>query len=830
METQSIIFSDFKALDAFARYHEIHDHESLLIRVHTCIHSYKSIQPFLEELRNMYPKAVIIGGNHVAVIAQGDILPNTCLLSFTKFEHSNLTAQLFDTHQKDGEVLAKEVQASSILKGAASAFLFFTRTYTNIAKFIEASNAFASDVKFCGGVTNNTCMKTEEDNTPFVIVNTQVYTNGLAICSVQNKDLHVYSNAIIGTEQIGQNFTITKCDGCYIEEINNKNASKWYRSYLNEEQFKKDPAISLEFPFILPERENSIRTILYDEEKDMLYWADQVELNEKIRLAYASPNVIIKECRQICEEIQSLPTETIFVYSCQTRNTILNHCCKWELSPFVNTNIAGALCEGEIINIDGNNEYSNCTCSLMCMSEHIDARVHLENGALDKVENLTYDNQHILTYLLKSTNDEMVRTNDSLNRQIDEQNSQILETLFIDAKTKLPNFTKFLYDHEVMVFNKLCIISNKNDVMLRSHYGDTRCNHELTLKIERCRKHLDDPEIYFYQHSQDKLLLCATAGYDDTRFLKKVKSLFTYLGTIEAKDHEFYYVNEFAVVLNENDLLDKAELTLSYVKRSSQRFLLYYPNLGLESELEEELVCLSNIKYALLHDGVIPYFQPIHDNKFHAINKFESLMRLQGKDGTIMMPDQFLGVSKKYKLYEELSRHMIQKVMVLFKDSKYTVTINLSVQDIYSDTTKKLIYQQLQETSTPENVIFEIVESEEIHRDQIFEEFLKRIRSIGAKIAIDDFGSGYNNLLKLVKLNADYIKIDGEIVRNMLNDEKCRQILDTILFLSKQTNTELVAEFVENNEIQEEIERLGIRFSQGYHFAKPKPYKESVKS
>lgn len=825
MKTFNTLFRDLTQLREFMQDHEIVDDPHLLVRVHTGVHTEDTIQPFLHELCSLLPQASIIGGSHIAVIFQGEIFFHECLISFTYMPDVQLQAMLFSTNKKSPVQLADEVEKSGILTDAKASLLFLSSTFHKVAQFVQACNTFAQNVAFIGGITHdpeNTTLRKKE--TGFVFVNEMISSQAAVFCSMKATELYSYGNAIIGVEQVGQTYQITKTDGLYIEEINHMDASLWYRNLLDAPSFEKDPDISKVFPFVLPDEENGIRTIFYDTELQKIHWVDDAIPQQKLRIGYCSPSVSIQQCRTICQDLEKTSAETLFVYSCVVRNDIMHQCCKWELTPFQDTSISGALCAGEICNVNGKNVYGNCTCSLLGLGQHQDKRLKIHKDALDQVDDLEYDNQHILTYLLKSTSDDMYRTNTTLSAQILEQNNQMMETLFIDTVTKLPNLTKYLYDKDHMDFNKLCIISTQNANMLRSHYGDFACNQEMINKIQRTREFLSDPELYFYQHNPDSFMILALTNYNDDEFLRKIKGLFTFLGTIEAKENGFYYVNEFALIIHEKNLLEKAELTLSYVERSSQRFLLYYPNLGLEDQVEEELQCLAHIKYAILHNCVEPYFQPIHDNKLHTIQKYESLMRLKTKDGDILYPNQFLDTAKKFKLYEELSRQMIGKVMNLYKDSKDCVTINLSEQDIYSDSTKALIYSQLQQTKTPENIVFEIVESEEIHKDNILEDFIKQLRHYGAKIAIDDFGSGYSNLLKLVQLNADYIKIDGEIIRNMLEDETCHKILDTILFLSKQTHTELIAEFVETTEIQQEIENLGIRFSQGYHFSRPKPY------
>lgn len=92
---------------------------------------------------------------------------------------------------------------------------------------------------------------------------------------------------------------------------------------------------------------------------------------------------------------------------------------------------------------------------------------------------------------------------------------------------------------------------------------------------------------------------------------------------------------------------------------------------------------------------------------------------------------------------------------------------------------------------------------------------------MGGKIAIDDFGSGFSNIVNIFKIKSDYIKIDGEIVRNIKNDIFALEFLEMIAGWAKKHGKEIIAEFIENSEIQSLIEKNNIGFSQGYLFSKP---------
>ena len=100
--------------------------------------------------------------------------------------------------------------------------------------------------------------------------------------------------------------------------------------------------------------------------------------------------------------------------------------------------------------------------------------------------------------------------------------------------------------------------------------------------------------------------------------------------------------------------------------------------------------------------------------------------------------------------------------------------------------------------------------------------FITKIKSFDCKIAIDDFGTGYSNFVYLMKLNADYIKIDGSLIKEINTNEQAQIVVSTIVDFAKKMGIKTIAEFVENEAILNKIIELDIDYSQGYFFSEPK--------
>ncbi|OZB81356.1 MAG: hypothetical protein B7X28_05150 [Halothiobacillus sp. 13-55-253] len=215
------------------------------------------------------------------------------------------------------------------------------------------------------------------------------------------------------------------------------------------------------------------------------------------------------------------------------------------------------------------------------------------------------------------------------------------------------------------------------------------------------------------------------------------------------------------------------------------------------------------------------YFQPIVDNKTQAVTKYEALIRMIDSDGMVITPYQFLDVAKKTKLYSQLTRVMIDKVLEVFKESTVPVSINLSTEDLMNQELSEYLAQRLTETGMGHLLVFEILESEGVNNYEVVSAFIQRFKAKGCLFAIDDFGSGYSNFDHLIKLNMDILKIDGSLIRTLPHDRNSQIIVQHICDFAHEMGIRTVAEFVSNEAIYHQVCEIGIDDSQGYYFYPP---------
>lgn len=269
--------------------------------------------------------------------------------------------------------------------------------------------------------------------------------------------------------------------------------------------------------------------------------------------------------------------------------------------------------------------------------------------------------------------------------------------------------------------------------------------------------------------------------------------------------------------------LTQADIALHQAKIKHTQYVFYEEKSNIEEIYRSNLMIATNIHNALKQDRLICFYQPIFDFATMKITKYETLVRLLCVDDSIMPPISFLSIAKKTKLYTKLTQMVVKKACLEFRDKNEEFSINISIDDIQDPITTQYIINTIIETNTASRIIFEILESDGIENYDSVERFIKQVKALGAKIAIDDFGSGYSSFEHILRLDIDYIKIDGALIRDITTKKNSHIVVSTIVDFANKIGVETIAEFVGNKDIFEALKSMGIDFAQGYYIGEPKP-------
>ena len=228
------------------------------------------------------------------------------------------------------------------------------------------------------------------------------------------------------------------------------------------------------------------------------------------------------------------------------------------------------------------------------------------------------------------------------------------------------------------------------------------------------------------------------------------------------------------------------------------------------------------VKEALENDKVVCYYQPIYNPRTKEIIKYEALVRIIDKDNQLIAPIFFLPEIKDTNIHYKITQRILSIVFDKFKDNNESVSINVNFSDLINSDIENTIINTLKNNKDLGNrITFEILESDEIDNIPLFKEKIDLIHSLGAQVSIDDFGSGYSNFRTILDIEANYLKIDGSLIKYIDENEKDFKVVESIIHFSKVANMKTIAEFVHSESIYEKLLDLDIDYMQGYYISEP---------
>jgi len=287
---------------------------------------------------------------------------------------------------------------------------------------------------------------------------------------------------------------------------------------------------------------------------------------------------------------------------------------------------------------------------------------------------------------------------------------------------------------------------------------------------------------------------------------------------------DFNITFTIGIVENEEEnLFNKADLAIKEARLiSSNRVQRYHKNMKVKRDIENNVKWFKEIKYALQEDRIVPYFQPIYNNRTNRIEKYECLVRML-KDEEVISPFSFLNVAEETGLLSQITRTMLEKSAEVFEHNDFSFSVNITTHDLQDANFSNYVQTVLKTFNIkPQRLILEVLENNSLDSIPSSRNNIAQLQALGCSIALDDFGAQCQNFANILDLQLNSIKIDGYFIKN-LKDEMSRKMVDSIVYFANNVGIDLVAEFVCDEEIYAIVNELGIKYSQGYYISEPRP-------
>jgi diguanylate cyclase (GGDEF)-like protein/PAS domain S-box-containing protein len=253
-----------------------------------------------------------------------------------------------------------------------------------------------------------------------------------------------------------------------------------------------------------------------------------------------------------------------------------------------------------------------------------------------------------------------------------------------------------------------------------------------------------------------------------------------------------------------------------------------------QQRLKARITWTDRVKRALAQDRFELHCQPIVDLSTSAVAQWELLLRLPGDHGELIMPAQFLQTAERSGAILGIDRWVVREAIRLVaahrdQGRELAVTVNISGRSVADPALPEFIEAHLRETGIdPASLVLEVNETATIANMNHAVTFAAKLNELGCGLALDDFGAGFGSFYYLKYLPFDFVKIDGEFIRQLPSSQTDRLILDSIVQMSRGLGKRTIAEFAGDQATVEILRDRGVDFAQGFHVGRPLPVSSAL--
>lgn len=407
------------------------------------------------------------------------------------------------------------------------------------------------------------------------------------------------------------------------------------------------------------------------------------------------------------------------------------------------------------------------------------------------------------------------------------------KVLNIDRTTGFYNKNKFIQEiHRSQKNNVYVLFIDVNNMStINNRFGYDFGDLLLSNLYSRLQKYFKNKGTVVHFTSDEFLVLIDSNSYKESRNLAFVLKE-EYKDKVIELNHEsiMLTLNISLIPMNLKNInnINNALILLKELLpklHSKSNFLIFNSYSDIAFIKKENDAIKTQLINSMKMDQLVPFFQPIINTKNNSIEMYEVLMRIKD-EADFIAPFKYIQIAEENNLIKELDLIMIEKT-ILYKLSNPSLSdvvfsINISnntlTQESFYESVKVLIDKYPISAKT---LIFEITETYAIDNFNKMRSNIVKLRTLGIRFSLDDFGTGFSNIESLKNLDIDFIKIDGSFIKKVSHDNQDKNIILAITLLANAFDTKIIAEYVENEAIINALKSFNINLMQGYYFEKP---------
>src|SRR5262245_9639910 len=277
-------------------------------------------------------------------------------------------------------------------------------------------------------------------------------------------------------------------------------------------------------------------------------------------------------------------------------------------------------------------------------------------------------------------------------------------------------------------------------------------------------------------------------------------------------------------------LLSNADIAMYQAKDSGRnRFVLYDQEAQSLRRTHNRVQWANRLREVLDEDRLVLYSQPVvRLADMHTVHS-EILVRIRDDNGNIVLPGQFIEYAETLGMVQEIDMRVVQRVLDYLRQpenrgQKIRYFVNLSRVSISDQHWVRKFHSMLANSDVTHNqLVFEITETAAMSDVDVTLQFIQELKLLGCRFALDDFGAGFSSFYYLKRFDVDYLKIDGGFIRDLATDQGNRIFVKALCDVGRGLNKQVIAEWVEDQEVMKILADMGALYGQGFLFHRPTP-------
>lgn len=276
--------------------------------------------------------------------------------------------------------------------------------------------------------------------------------------------------------------------------------------------------------------------------------------------------------------------------------------------------------------------------------------------------------------------------------------------------------------------------------------------------------------------------------------------------------------------LNELSSFKQADVSARYAQKNNLNYVVFDQK---KFTLMNDFELLGLFSSALKNNETYLVYQPKFDLETLEIVGVEALIRWEHEEKGMIMPDRFVPLVENTQLIHQLTEWVFEQALVKAQeleehDIELSISINISPKNLLDPFFVQKITDLMKKTIIlPKNIEFEITETALMSNPDECKSVLLKLRELGFRISIDDFGKGHSSLSYLMQFPFTTIKLDQYFMQHLSNDISVPHIVEATIDLAHKLGFKVVAEGIEEKEAADILKDLGADYAQGFYFAKP---------